>query len=183
HEAGESGVRLALPCDSLGSEGPDSVKEVEQIRPLRHCISAGPETRPLESRIEIARVGNEPLVLGLEERQELQLRNAKKRPQQSAIAKLPDRGDSSKPIGSASGTAADQMSLDLIFALVCGQQMKISMRAAPAGEQLIARNARCLLYACPPLHPRPGKDLMPDTPGRQPLPDEAAFSAAFRPQL
>ena len=64
---------------------------------------------------------------------------------QSASSRI--AGHSGEPVGSAMGAAADQMGLDLILAMMGGQQMQTTMLAAPAGEQPVARDAGCLLYA------------------------------------
>ena len=74
------------------------------------------------------------------------------------------------------------MGLDLILAMMGGQQMQTTMLATPAGEQPVARGARGLLYAGFRLFARPFENLVADRSRRKPAVDHLGFRAAFRPQ-
>jgi hypothetical protein len=74
------------------------------------------------------------------------------------------------------------MSLDLIFAMMRGQQVETAVLAAPVGKQPIARGARSLLYAAFRLRPRPGENLVADCSCRQPTVKPPNFMYALRPE-
>ena len=104
--------------------------------------------RALESRVAIARIGDERLALGGKCRGQPRLWNAEQRAQQAGNNRV--RGPPTSRRGRRSPLlrgAADQVGLGLIFAVMRGQQMQAAMLAAPFGEQAIAGLARRLLNA------------------------------------
>ena len=74
------------------------------------------------------------------------------------------------------------MSLDLIFAMMGGQQVEAAVLAAPFGEQPIAGCASGLLYSTYRLVSRPGQDVVADRPRREPAMHSTDLSATFQPQ-
>lgn len=74
------------------------------------------------------------------------------------------------------------MGLDLVVAVMRGQEMQTSLGAAPFSEQAIAGRPRRFLDTGLGLFPFPDEDLVADRPGRQPTRHTARLGFAFRPQ-
>ena len=91
-----------------------------EIRANRHgAVVAQP--RSLIGRVAVARIGDEGLPLGVEQRDEAGFRDAEQRAQDPAVGKLADRRHPGEAVRSAAGAATDQVGLGLIFAVMGGQ--------------------------------------------------------------
>jgi hypothetical protein len=77
------------------------------------------------------------------------------------------------------GTAPDQMRLDLVIAMVAGQQVQAGVLATPLIKQPIARKAGRLLDTALGLLFGPDENLMMDPSRRQPIPQPAYFRSAL----
>jgi hypothetical protein len=141
-----------------------------------------PQARPLERRVEVARIADEGLSLGFEECREPIPWDAEQRTQQSAIGELANRRHPGKAVQAAVSPAADQMRLDLIIPMVTGQQVQTGVIAAPPAKQAIAREARRFLDPGSRLFSRPDQYFVAYGSRRQPGSEPSDFVAAFRPQ-
>src|SRR5437764_5347349 len=141
-----------------------------------------PQARPLERGVEVARIAYKGLSLSFEECEEPIPCDAEQRTQQSAVGELANRRHPGKAIRAAASSTPDQMRLDLIIAMVTGQQMQTSVIAAPTAKKAIARKARRFLDPGSRLFSRPDQYFVAYGSRRQPGSKSPDFVAAFRPQ-
>ena len=141
-----------------------------------------PQARPLERRIEVARIAYERLLLSFEKCDEPIPCNTEQRTKQSAVGELANRRHPGKAVRAAVSSAADQMRLDLIILMMTGQQMQTGVIAAPATKQAIARGSRGLLDPGSRLFSRPDQYFVAYGSRRQPDGELPDFVAAFGPQ-
>jgi len=128
--SGQESVLLALAGDSGAADCADLAQESGKIN-LRSRPSAMPQSRSLEGGVEIARIGQEGLPLGFEERDEPVPRDTEQRTQQPAVRKLADRRHPGEAVRTAVRPAANQVRLDLIIPMVTGEQVHTAVGAAP----------------------------------------------------
>ena len=148
----------------------------------RHAVTL-PQARPLEGRVEVARIAYEGLSFGFEECHEPIPWDAKQRTQQSAVGELANRRHPGEAVRAAVSSAADQMGLDLIVPMVTGHQVQTGVIATPAVKQAIAGDARRFLDTGSRLWAFPDQYFVANGSRRQPGSKPPDFVAAFRPQL
>src|SRR5580658_2085223 len=103
------------------------------------------QTGPGESRVAIARIANKVLALGGECRDQPGLRDIKQRAQDAAEVELANGRHSGQAVGPAARGAAQQVGLDLVFAVMAGQEMQATRLAAPLPEEAVAGRPRHVL--------------------------------------
>ena len=181
HRAGEQAVEAAFarnPLPTAGTQLGDNAVRRGAAEP----VGSGAQPRTLERRVQIARIAQEGLALLREQCQEARPWHRQERPNQPAPCQFTDRRHPRQPVDAAARAAADQVGLDLVLAMVRGQQVKNAMCAAPLREQPVAGVARRFLDAARRLVAGPHQDFVRDGAAREPTGNGAGLLGAFGPQ-
>ena len=122
------------------------------------------------------------LALGGECRDQPGLRDIKQRAQDAAEVELANGRHSGQAVGPAARGAAQQVGLDLVSAVMAGQEMQATRLAAPLPEETVAGRPRHVLNVGARLFAFPDEDFVGDRAPSKPARQPAELGRAFRPQ-
>ena len=160
-------------------EGANLGSEIHGLPAARHRSLAQPIARSFEGGVEVARIGDERLLLRLQKCHKPVPGDPEKWAQHAAVAEFADRGHPGEPVSAAASPAANQVGLDLIVSMMTGQQMKTALLTAPVGEKSIARHAGRLLDSALRFFARPDEHFVANPSCRQPGAEPTDFGAAL----
>ena len=181
HRAGEEPIESALALDPPPAAGAQLGNNCLPHGATGSLVSEA-QAGPLKGRVPIARIAEEGLALLREEREEARPRHRQERPDQPAPRQFAHRRHSRQPVDSAAGAAANEVGLDLILAMVRGEQVQAAMRAAPLCHQPVARIAGGFLNTARRLVAGPHQDFVRDGAGGEPAGQRPGLRGAFGPQ-
>jgi hypothetical protein len=119
HCLSEKSIGFALMRRPLAPELANVAEQRRDIRADRHG-TASAQPRSLKGRVAVARIGDEGLPLGIQQRDETGLGDTEQRAQDATVGKLADCRHSREAVCTTPGSAPDQVGFDLIFALMRG---------------------------------------------------------------